>query len=633
MRGSEDVVALRGRLWVAALVAGGVALLLVLRWVSLQVGQFSHFSELAHENQVKLLPIEPSRGLIFDRHGEQLAGNSPIFSIRVASDFADEVLGRMDTLTAVVDIPPKALQMLREAERSRVYSGNIVLREKLTEAEISRFLSWQFLFPEIIFDASLARVYPHGDAGGHVLGFVGRINPDDVTRLRQLNRSADYNGATFIGKTGAELVNEDALRGRLGSQEAQVDAHGRILRSRLIVPPVPGEDLYLTIDWRLQRLAESLLAGERGAAVMMDVHSGELLALASNPRFDVNKFVFGISQEDWDALNQSDDKPLVHRAIYGQYAPGSTIKPFLALAALERGWRDWDYVYHSQGFFQLSPKHVFHDWKRGGHGQVDITKSIVRSVNSFYYQLGYEVGIDKIYDALQVFGFGEKTRVDLDNEKGGVLPSVDWKKARLDEPWYPGDTIAASVGQGYMQVTPLQLARAMAVVANGGRRVTPYLVRPAAEAVSVRFSARALRVVREALEAVTQPGGTAARMGRGAVFGIAGKTGTAQVSRLQLDEDGERVKNKDLPKHLRDHAWFVGYAPSEAPRVAVAVIVENSGSGGVVAGPVVRALLDAYMGVEAVEEVVEEVAAEVVEVEGGEEAVGEDVPAAGGGEA
>ena len=432
--------------------------------------------------------------------------------------------------------------------------------------------------------------------GGHVLGFVGRINARDVERLKKDGKHDGYNGARFIGKTGVELINEPRLRGVLGSQEAQVDAHGRILKSRAIRQPVSGEDIYLTLDWELQMLAESLLAGESGAAVMLDIHSGELLVLASSPRFDINKFVLGISQGDWDLLNQSDGKPLIHRAIYGQYAPGSTIKPFIALSSLERGWRDLSYTYHSDGFFELTPNHIFHDWKKGGHGTVDVGKSIVRSVNSYYYQLGHDVGIDALHEALSVFGFGRETGVDLDNEKPGVMPSRKWKEDKLGDPWYPGDTVAASVGQGYVQVTPLQIARAMAMLANGGRRVQPYLVRrPRGEAPAVTFGETHLSTVQAALAAVTRPGGTASRMGRGAAFGIAGKTGTAQVSRLRLDADGERIKNEDLPKHLRDHAWFVGYAPVRAPKVAVAVIVENSGSGGRIAGPVVRELLDAFM--------------------------------------
>lgn len=584
------------RLWLAAAVVCACAAMLLLRWVNLQVENFSRFSEMAHENQVKLLPMEPRRGLIYDRHGEPLVGSTTTYSLRVASDFASAVLGKLDILTTAIHLQPEVVKQLRSAAETRVYKGNIILREQLNEEDITNFLGWQFLFPEIVLDANLVRTYPYADSGGHVLGFVGRINAKDEERLKTDGESKAYRGAKFIGKTGVELINEAQLRGRLGSQEAQVDAHGRILRSRVIEQPVPGQDVYLTLDWGLQQLAEKLLLGERGAAVMMDIHSGELLVLASSPRFDINQFVLGISHDDWNVLNTSQEKPLIHRAIYGQYAPGSTIKPFIALSSLEKGWRELSYTYFSRGFFQLSPKHIFHDWKKGGHGEVDVGKSIIRSVNSYYYQLGHDVGIDALHEALALFGFGQETGIDLDNEKPGVLPSEQWKRDKLNDAWYPGDTVAASVGQGYMQVTPLQIARAMAMLANGGRRVQPYLVRrPRGREAVVTFAAPHLLTVQTALAAVTRPGGTAAKVGQGAAFGIAGKTGTAQVSRLRRDAAGERIKNEDLPKHLRDHAWFVGYAPVHTPQVAIAVIVENSGSGGRVAGPVVRQLLDAYM--------------------------------------
>ena len=583
------------RLWLVGVLVTAMSGLLIWRWVHLQVDRFAHFSELAHENQVKLLPVEPPRGIIHDRHGFPLAGNKNRYSLKVGSDFASQVLGKIDTLTTIIQVGDDALKKLRAAHKSRVYKGEIVLRERLSEDEISAFTSWQFLFPEVVLHSDLVRFYPHGDAAGHALGYVGRINDKDVDRLKKTDRHEDYLGAKFIGKTGVELLYEDRLRGQLGTQEAQVDAHGRIFSSRIIIPPTPGQDIHLTIDWTLQRLAESLLADERGAVVMMDIGSGELLVLASNPRYDGNLFIFGISHDDWNALNGSDERPLIHRAIYGQYAPGSTIKPFLALSALQNGWRETDYEYESRGYFQLTPKHRFHDWKRGGHGRVDFTRSIVRSVNTFYYQLGHDVGIDALHAALQRFGFGAPTGIDLDNEKAGILPSVKWKEKTYNQPWFPGDTISSSVGQGYLQATPLQMARAIAMIANGGRLLTPHLLLPKSKPERHRFTLEYLNIVRDALEQVTQPGGTAPAIGRSSPYAIAGKTGTAQVSRLRLDEKGNRIKNEDLPKRLRDHAWFVGYAPSASPSIAIAVIVENGGSGGRIAGPIVRQMLDAYM--------------------------------------
>lgn len=596
---SQDFAAPTKRLWGLVALSVVVASVLVWRWADLQVQQYGYFAELAHENQIKVLPIEPPRGLIYDRNGATLATNKTVYSLNVESDFAGEVLGKLDTLTTAIALPPQAVRDLRDAVDQQVYKGAIILKDQLSDAEVVQFLNIQFLFPEVLLHADLVRHYPYASAAGHVLGYVGRIADADKQALAQQNKSRAYRGAKFIGKTGVELIYEQRLRGQLGSQEANVDAHGRIVARRVLKQPAPGKDVYLTLDWSLQQLAEDLLTGDSGAAVVIDIHTGALLALASSPRFDSNQFVFGIPQKRWDALNESPSKPLIHRAIYGQYAPGSTIKPFLALAALQHGWRDLDYTYHSRGTFRLTNKHIFHDWKKGGHGIVDIEKSIVRSVNTFYYKLGHDIGIDNMARGLAVFGFGKKTGVDLNGESEGVLPGSEWKQNAKGGRWYPGDTVAAAVGQGYWLVTPLQMAQAMAVLANGGVPIQPHLfVGDTADATTSGediFASEYLQTVRAALAKVTQPGGTAWRLSQNNAYGIAGKTGTAQISRLQLDARGERIKNKDLPKHLRDHAWFVGYAPADAPQVAVAVIVEHGGSGGATAAPIVRQLLDHHL--------------------------------------
>lgn len=560
----------------------------------MQVNRFSHFAEIAQNNQIALLPMEPARGRIFDRRGRELAGNDIAYTLQVDSDFAADVLGKMDALRGVIRIGDNAVKELRKARGSGVYKGRIVLRGRLDEGEISSFLQWQFLFPEILLEAELVRRYPLESFAAHVIGHVGRVSQKDEARIRKQGEEKRYRGAKFIGKTGIEGKGEKHLRGIPGVQEAQVDAHGKILRRRVREAPQRGRDIHLTIDKDLQQRAERLLAGERGAVVLMDANSGAVLALASSPRFDVNMFTFGISNKNWQVLNTSDDKPLIHRAIYGQYAPGSTIKPFFALAALSNGWRDLSYSYFSRGYFELSPEYRYRDWKKGGHGETDIAKSIVRSVNTFYYQLAHDVGIGKMHDGLAVFGFGAPTGIGLDNEKGGVLPSPEWKQKVRGEEWYQGDTIAAAVGQGYFQATPLQMARAMAGVASG---VLPYphLRADAARGgAALTFSAEHLSAVRAALLRATQPGGTAPRVNKDAKYLMAGKTGTAQVSKLQLDEDGERIKNEDLPKRLRDHAWFIGYAPAENAEVAIAVLVENGGSGGKTAAPIARDIVDLY---------------------------------------
>ena len=584
----------RGRLWLFFLLTAAIGGLLTWRWHSLQVDRFDHYSQLAHENRIKILPVEPPRGVIFDRNGEALAVNETAYSLRVGSDFAGAVLDKLDILRATADIPKSVIKKLVEARDSGVYRGVITLREKLSEQEVAKFLSRQFLLDEIVLESELTRRYPLGDSAGHVIGYVGRINEGDFEKIKSAGREDIYRGAKFIGKTGAELIYETALRGVLGTQEALVDAHGRIFRRTIRKPPRKGGDMHLTIDMRLQQRAESLLLDEAGAVVLMDVHSGELLALASSPRFDGNHFVFGISTSRWRSLNEMEQKPLVHRAIGGQYSPGSTIKPFLALAALDRGWREEDYIYKSEGFFQLGT-HRFHDWKKEGHGEVDIARSIIRSVNTFYYQLGHDVGINALRDGLAPFGFGVASGIDLDNEKPGILPTPEWKKKAFKQEWLLGETISTSVGQGYLQTTPLQMAAAMSMIANGGRRIHPHIHRGRGEVSELAVGDEHMQLVRRALAAVTVPGGTAPRVGQGADYLIAGKTGTAQVAKLRLDAEGERIKNEDLPKKLRDHAWFVGYAPANAPRVAVAVVVENGGSGGKIAGPIARHILDEYV--------------------------------------
>lgn len=591
------------RLWLGLLAAAGLCGGLAWRWHHLQIERFSHFEELSEENQIALQLFGPIRGAIHDRNGTVLADNHTRYQLRVTSDNAAAALRDIEALRGRVDISEAAERKLKEAAGSRVYAGEIVISDYLTEGEVVGFVAIQQDHPEVVLDAKMVRSYPHGDSASHLVGNVGRIDRRDKERLTERGRWREYVGSEFIGKRGVETMYETRLHGEPGLREASIDAHGRVLDTVLRLPPTPGLDLWLTIDHGLQRKAEEILSGREGAVVAMDPHSGEILALASSPRFDGNEFIGGIDESKWRFLNSEESgSPMVHRAIYGQYAPGSTIKPFLALSALEEGWRDMDYRYQSTGVFHLTPRHAFHDWKAGGHGSVDIPKSVIRSVNSFYYQLAHDVGVDAIHDALVKFGFGERSGIDLDGERPGLVPTEAWKEETFGERWYPGDTIPIGVGQGYVEVTPLQQARAMAVIANGGTLVVPHLVarvgdirlRPEPVATGL-FDPEHIGIVRDALAKVTLPGGTAyTRVGKGSMYPIAGKTGTAQVTRLRYD-DGGRVSNEDLPEHLRDHAWFVGFAPAYNPRIVVAAVVEHGGSGGRTAGPVVRAVMDHYL--------------------------------------
>ena len=591
------------RLWLCFFVAAAMGGGLAWRWHHLQVVRYSHFEGLSEDNQIALQLTGPIRGAIMDRNGVVLADNHIRYQLRVNSDNAAKVLRNLDLFREHVKISRLAEKKLKEAAESSVYAGEVVISDYLVEKEVVSFVSIQQVHPEVVLDAKMVRRYPNGDSAGHLVGNVGRIDPDDKQRLQDRGKWRSYAGSDFIGKRGIEAMYETKLHGEPGMREAQIDAHGRVLETVLRMPPTSGLDVWLTLDHGLQQKAESLLGDREGAIVAMDPFSGAILALASSPRFDGNEFIGGVSEDKWSWLNSEESgSPMVHRAIYGQYAPGSTIKPFLALSALDEGWRDMNYSYNSTGVFFLTPRHRFHDWKAGGHGSVDIPKSIIRSVNSFYYQLAHDVGVDAIHDALKKFGFGQKTGIDLGGERSGLLPTEAWKKATFDEIWYPGDTIPIGVGQGYLEVTPLQQARAMSVIANGGTLVTPHLVarvgsarlRPQPSATNL-FKPGHIRIVRDALAKVTLPGGTAwTRVGKDSPYPIAGKTGTAQVTRILYDGGG-RIKNEDLPEHLRDHAWFVGFAPAYNPRIVVAAVIEHGGSGGRTAGPVVRAVMDHYL--------------------------------------
>ena len=591
------------RLWFGFFVAVALGGGLAWRWHHLQIERFAHFEELSDENQIALQLFGPIRGSIMDREGRVLADNHTRYQLRVNSDNAAAVLKVLDRVRERVEVSDDAARRLREASQSQVYAGEVVIGDYLTEEEVVNFVSIQQDHPEIVLDAKMVRRYPFGDSAGHLVGNVGRIDQQDKERLLDRGKWRSYVGSEFIGKRGVEALYESRLHGEPGLREAQIDAHGRVLDTVLRLPPTSGLDVWLTIDHDLQRKAESLLEGREGAIVAMEPYTGEILALASSPRFDGNEFIGGVDEDTWRYLSSKEaGSPMVHRAIYGQYAPGSTIKPFLALSALEEGWRDMKYVFHSTGVFFLTPRHPFHDWKAGGHGAVDVPKSIIRSVNSFYYQLAHDVGVDAMHDALVRLGFGSKSGIDLDGERPGRVPTQAWKLETYGERWYPGDTIPIGVGQGYLEVTPLQQARAMAVIANGGDLVTPHLVarvgnirlRPEAEATGL-YKPENIRIVRDALAKVTLPGGTAwSRVGKDSLYPIAGKTGTAQVTRLRYDSGG-RIGNDELPEHLRDHAWFVGFAPAYNPRIVVAVVVEHGGSGGRTAGPVVRAVMDHHL--------------------------------------
>ncbi|MDR2017184.1 MAG: penicillin-binding protein 2 [Burkholderiales bacterium] len=612
---ARELFLFRKRLWLT-----GAAMLLVFgvllgRFFYLQVIAHQQYQTQAENNRIAVVPVAPSRGTISDRNGSVLAQSFSAYTLELTPSRIGNLDATLTQLGELVEITPRDLRRFRRAmEESRNFDS-LPLRAKLSDEEVARFAVHKYRFPGVDIQARLYRQYPAGETASHVLGYIGRINDRDIERLIQRGSLSNYKGTDHIGKTGIELSYENTLHGTVGFDEVEVDALGRAVRSLTRVPPIPGDRLQLTIDLRLQHIAEQALGKSNGAVVAIDPNNGEILAMASMPGFDPNLFVEGIDVANWERLNTSPDKPLLNRSLRGAYPPGSTVKPFLALAALTSGKRTAESAINDAGFFDLSigsgKVHRFRDQKAGGHGRVDMHKSIVQSCDTYYYILASETDIDDTARFLSQFGFGQKTGIDLEGEAAGVLPSRAWKRERFSgsryreehRRWYLGDSISAGIGQGYSSFTPLQLAHAVATLANDGVSYRPHLVKrivngttgqakelPPEEMRHLNLKPAHLATIKNAMIDVNREG-TAARIFKDAPYTSAGKTGTAQVFSLR----GERYIEDQVKHHLRDHAWFIAYAPVEKPAIAVAVIVENGGFGARAAAPVVRALFDYYL--------------------------------------
>ncbi len=506
----------------------------------------------------------------------------------------------------LVDIQPRDRKRFKKLlEESRNFES-LPIRARLNDIEVARFAANRFRFPGVDIKARLFRDYPKGELASHAIGQIGRINEADLDQLEAADEMANYRGSDHIGKLGIEQSYEKQLHGVTGFDQVETDAGGHAIRTLSRRSPIPGDDLTLTLDSRLQEVAEKAFGQYRGALVAIVPKSGEVLAFVSKPGFDPNLFIDGIDPTSWDALNNSPDKPLNNRALRGQYPPGSTFKPFMALAGLELGKRTPSYTISDPGFFTLPGNaHRYRDWKVGGHGLVDLHKAIVVSCDTYFYSLANDLGPDNIFNFIGQFGFGKKTGIDIEGEATGLLPSREWKMKRYHQKWYAGDTISIGIGQGYNLATPLQLAFATAILANNGTLVRPHLVRSIRDsatnlvhmmqvppAVTLKLKPENLALVRSAMIDVTQPGGTAARVGAGAPYLIAGKTGTAQVIAIKQNEKyvASRVSERN-----RDHALFIAYAPANDPKIAMAILVENGGHGGSIAGPIARAVMDYYL--------------------------------------
>jgi penicillin-binding protein 2 len=590
-----------------AIVAGvfivcGLSLILV-RLFHLQLERHEHFTVLSTENRVKVQPVPPNRGLIFDTKGAVLAENHPSFSLVITIEKVEDLKTTIAELKQLVPIEEIDLARFERLKRQRMRFQPVPIRLNLTPEEVARFAVDGYRFPGVEVHAELIRTYPKRELTAHVLGYVGRINDRELARIDKGN----YAGTNFIGKGGVELAHEDVLHGKVGYQQVEVNARGRILRTLESTPPAPGQDLYLYLDIALQQAATEALGDYRGSIVAIDPRNGGVLALVSTPSFDPNLFVEGISQSNYDTLLHSPDKPLYNRAIRGQYPPGSTVKPFIGLGGLSLGFVTPRKSTYCPGYFSLpGQKHRFRCWRRGGHGTVDLELSIVQSCDVYFYWLANQMGVDKLNTFLAEFGFGLRTGVDVSGELAGLLPSREWKERVRKQPWYPGETLIMGIGQGYFLATPIQLAAATAALANKGRFIQPRLAYarrvPGADVATVFPTvARQIRItnpgdwdiaIEDMAKVVESQRGTAKRI-HSNDYRIAGKTGTSQVFTIGQKE---RYDASKISERLRDHALFVAFAPVEDPRIAVAVMVENGGSGSGTAAPIARRVIDAYLG-------------------------------------
>lgn len=589
----------------------GVSLLLVIgRLIKLQVFEHDRYKTLSQENRLKIVPVAPARGLIYSHDGVLLADNRPSFSLEVVPERTPDLPKVMRELRELMTIGDDELKTFYRAVRKKRRFEGVSLLSNVGEEDVARFVVDRHRFPGVAIVARLSRYYPLGAQLVHVVGYMSQI---DEAETKQLDIS-NYSATTHIGKTGVEKTYEAVLHGRVGYQEVEVNAEGRVIRVLKRVPSEPGRDLHLSIDTRLQRAALQELGAMRGAVVAADPRTGAVLALVSNPVHDPNVFVSGIGIDEYKALRDSPDRPLFNRALQGMYPPGSTIKPFVALAGLDSGLRTAETASWCPGWYSLAgQRHKYRCWKKAGHGHVDLGRAVAQSCDVYFYRLAHDLEIERLHGYLSRFNFGQPTGIDLPSEASGLLPSPAWKRRSRRLTWYPGETLITGIGQGFVLATPLQLATATAMLANGGRRVTPRVVshtvdrraqtstpvEDPAKAEAPFISAADRQQIVQAMERVVHGSdGTARTVGLDAAFRFAGKTGTAQVFRIK---QGQVINNKNVPEHLRDHALFIAFAPVEAPVIVLAIVVEHGGSGSEAAAPIARRLLDQYLNAEATE--------------------------------
>ena len=598
----------RLRLSVAGLVVFVCFGLLMLRFLWLQGVRHSEYAERAESNRISVVPAVPNRGLIVDRNGVILARNFSAYTLEITPAKLDRPLEVViDELSKLVDIQPKDRKRFKRlTEESKTFES-LPIRTRLTDEEVARFAAQGYRFPGVDIQARLFRQYPLGQTASHMIGYIGRVNKRDAEKLEEGEDGANYRGTEYIGKEGLEKSYEKELHGITGYDEIEVSAGGRAVRTLSRTSPTPGNNLRLSVDIELQKIVEQAFGERRGALVAIEPATGDILAYISMPTFDPNLFVEGIDIKSWDDLNTSLDKPLLNRPLIGTYPAGSTFKPYMALAALQLGKRTPEMAINDPGYFWFG-NNKFRDDKEGGHGRVDMYKSIVQSCNTYYYNLANDLGIDAIHDFMSPFGFGRLTGVDLENERTGVLPSMEWKRKTYKKPdqqkWYAGETISVGIGQGYNSFTPLQLAHAIATLSNNGIVMKPHLVKMiengtnksrkltvAKESFRIPLKQENVDFVRNAMIGVTKEG-TSARSFINAPYVSGGKTGTAQAAAMSKNVKYDASK---INERLRDHSLYIAFAPADKPKIALAIIVENAGFGAAAAAPIARLAMDYYL--------------------------------------
>ena len=587
------------RLGVITVIISLLVIIISLRFFYLQIFQYDFYKLKASNNSIRTIPIEPARGLIFDRNDKVIAANQLTYNLELnkTSQYDLDELARK--LTPIVKITRDDINKYQKILANDPFLDTVAIKTDLTDEEVAAFTANRYLYDGIQLIIRQKRFYSYAQITSHLVGHIHRINKADIKTLQANNKYQRYFASRHMGKTGIESSYEDVIHGYPGYKQIEVNAKNEIIQTLVTVPPIDGSNINLTIDIELQKIAFNAFKNKKGALVAIDVNNGEILAYVSQPGFDPNFFIDGINEDAWSKLNNAKSKPLLDRVIRGLYPPGSTLKPFVALAALENDIRKPPFKINDPGYFTMpNGSKTFNDWKKGGHGIVDMAEAIKVSCDTFFYGLGLELGIKRINQSLEQYFFGRKTGIDMHNERSGLLADEAWKKNKFNKPWYGGETAITAIGQGFTQVTALQLAYATALIANPKLDQKPHLLLYSEKKALYKnnqppppVNEKNIKLIQDAMTDVTQDGGTAAFLGKDIAYKIAAKTGTAQVFSLK----GQEYDEENLPEHLKDHALFIAYAPAERPKIALAVIVENGGHGGSTAGPIAKQVFDYYI--------------------------------------